>query len=184
MDFRLIDVERRALVEIPNANLKVITYAALSYIWGSRQRLELNNANRESLKQPGALNGKVSKTIEDAIHFTSMLGLPYIWVDALCILQDSSGDKMVHIGVMSTIYKYAEVTIIAGAGSNAGAGLPGLFSPRSKAQHEVLVKGEANGQPPIRLMSTLNPQREHWGHYAEDLVWSKRGWTLQVFPWV
>ena len=177
--FRLIDLENKALVEFQDANLKDLAYAALSYIWGSSQRLQLNRTNQDTLKLPGSLSYSVSSTIGDAMTCASKMGLSCLWVDALCILQDDDLDKATQIGNMSTIYKYALFTIIAGAGKDSEAGLPGLHSLRDARQHEVTVKPAYDGRAAISLMSTLNPQREHWGHYSEDLDWSARGWTLQ-----
>ena len=51
--------------------------------------------------------------IQDAILVTHALGIDYIWVDALCILQDDKMDKSAQIAKMSQIYNNAVVTICA-----------------------------------------------------------------------
>ena len=43
---------------------------------------------------------------------TEPLGLQYLWVDALCILQDDAADKIVHLDFMGNIYRYAAVAVI------------------------------------------------------------------------
>lgn len=80
---------------------------------------------------------------------------------------------------MGMIYKHAQFTIAAGAGQDSDAGLPGIYIPRNRIQHPVLVKAAENGRSTIALLTTLTPKREIWAHYAEELPWSKRGWTLQ-----
>lgn len=86
--FRLIDVKTKAVVQLANVHIADFEYIALSYVWGSAQRLVMNLGNMDNLGEPGALNGTVSETIEDAMSLTAMLGIQYLWVDALCILQD------------------------------------------------------------------------------------------------
>lgn len=54
---------------------------------------------------------QVSKTLQDAISVTRALGYRYLWVDALCNLQDSDTDKAVEIAKMPAIYSEASFTI-------------------------------------------------------------------------
>jgi hypothetical protein len=43
---------------------------------------------------PGSLSGQAaSRTIMDAVELARRLGVRYIWIDALCILQDDDADK-------------------------------------------------------------------------------------------
>jgi hypothetical protein len=137
------------------------------------------NANVHTLTLEGSLKAKSSKTIQYAIAFTCKMGLCYLWVDAPCIIQDDQNDKAAQLSRIGAIYKCALFTIVVGAGQDAEARLPGLSSPRTKTQYEVLVKATTNGQPPIKLISTPTPRRSLWAHYAEGLPWSNRGWTLQ-----
>ncbi|KAH8889258.1 HET-domain-containing protein, partial [Thozetella sp. PMI_491] len=152
-------------------------YAALSYVWGARQRLVLTEQNRESLKRPCALDGTVSRTIQDAISFTATVGLTYIWVDALCIIQDNDDDKAAQISNFSGIYTKAVFTIVAAAGIDAEKGLPGVSMPRTSMQHEVPVS------PDMSLLTTLSSQATAYAqtdtHSLAQTKWASRGWTLQ-----
>ena len=51
------------------------------------------------------------QTVKDAVETTRNLGIRYLWVDALCIIQDSPEDKLKEIAGMGAIYKNATVTI-------------------------------------------------------------------------
>ena len=62
------------------------------------------------------------KTIADALIITQRLGLSHLWVDALCIIQDSSNDKASNIRSMDQVYARSEVTIIAGTADAATDG--------------------------------------------------------------
>ncbi|KAG4429970.1 hypothetical protein IFR05_014547 [Cadophora sp. M221] len=55
----------------------------------------------------------IPQSIKDAITSSRRLGLTYLWVDSLCILQDNDVDKAKEIGKMAGIYANAYVTISA-----------------------------------------------------------------------
>jgi hypothetical protein len=55
----------------------------------------------------------LAPTIQDAIKVTRMLQLRYLWIDALCIIQDDPADKRREMAYMGQIYKNATVTIAA-----------------------------------------------------------------------
>ena len=95
-------------------------YAALSYVWGGRQSQCTTTANVDSYIQ--GINVPLPQTIVDAMVATHKLGLRYLWVDSLCILQDSDGDKLNEIVQMRAIYENAFVTIIAGSAYGANEG--------------------------------------------------------------
>lgn len=136
-------------------------------------------SNKDELQISGALEGRVSKTIEDAIILTDLLQMRYIWVDALCIVQDDIPDKSHHLAFMDQVYRYAEITIIAASGKDASAGLPGLREPRDIQQRIVKVQDSSAESPELHLITAPAP-RPAWHHnYLSGTEWSTRGWTLQ-----
>ena len=56
---------------------------------------------------------ELPQTLQDAILVTRKLGIRYLWIDALCIIQDSDSDKGNELTQMPSIYKNAVVTISA-----------------------------------------------------------------------
>lgn len=71
-------------------------------------------------------------TIQDAITVTRQIGLRYLWVDALCIIQDSIKDRDAEIGQMAQYYQNSSITIIAASASGSDKGiLAPKPSPRS-----------------------------------------------------
>ncbi|KAF4632992.1 hypothetical protein G7Y89_g5142 [Cudoniella acicularis] len=120
----LIDVERRRLV---NADLDC-RYVALSYVWGKVYMLQTLEANLVELQEDNALansNDKIPRAIREAMEVVAGMGEKYLWVDALCIVQDAP-DKLSHISCMDEIYSRAVLTIVALASNDASAGLPGI----------------------------------------------------------
>lgn len=122
---RLIDVEENRLIEA----CEVLPYVALSYVWGGIPTIRLTRTNLEAMLLPGSLNElwlRLPRTIQDTLCLVRELGLRYVWVDALCLVQNDPEDLERGIKVMDNIYEESKLTIIAAAGHNARAGLPGV----------------------------------------------------------
>jgi hypothetical protein len=87
-------------------------YAALSYCWGGFQQVTSTTAKLEQYQNRLDFRS-FPKTIHDALTVTRSLGIPYLWVDALCILQDDEDDKAREIQKMGDVYSNAMITISA-----------------------------------------------------------------------
>ncbi|KAF5019376.1 hypothetical protein F66182_8626 [Fusarium sp. NRRL 66182] len=83
-------LEDKALrLYIPDADQKD-DYIALSYCWGRDDpELKMTAANINDLLKSVPFN-TLSKTVQDAVTFTRRLGVRYLWVDALCVIQDEA----------------------------------------------------------------------------------------------
>ena len=88
------------------------TYVTLSHCWGNTSTLTTTAITLEDRKS-GIELSKVSRTFRDAIRVTQKLGLQYLWIDALCIIQDSSDDWQHESSHMGKIYRDALFTISA-----------------------------------------------------------------------
>jgi hypothetical protein len=96
-------------------------YAALSYVWGGPQAIETIKSNIDGYKVQIPFDG-LPQTIKDAIFCTHKIGLKYLWVDSLCIIQDSKEDKQREIDQMSRIYSHAHITISAARAKSCDEG--------------------------------------------------------------
>ncbi|GAB7349461.1 hypothetical protein MBLNU459_g0175t2 [Dothideomycetes sp. NU459] len=101
-------------------------YAALSHCWGSKAIIVTDSSNLDAHRQ-SIPKLELSKTFREAIYTTRKLGLRYIWIDSLCIVQDSHDDWLHESSQMSKIYQEAQVTIAAAHAQN---GLVGCFYKR------------------------------------------------------
>ena len=73
---------------------------ALSCTWGNVVSCQLLTSNEKDLAEAGSLSKfDLPKTIVDGIELTQLLGLRYLWVDALCIRQDDDSDKRYQIKI-------------------------------------------------------------------------------------
>ncbi len=185
---RLIDVRQRLIQEIHDPKLADLKFMALSYVWGSSPKVRLLKANNASLQKPGALSElQLPRTIADSVDLVNLLGFQYLWVDALCIIQDDTSDQTYQIGKMATIYSSAFLTILAASGEDSDAGLPGLgSSKRLYEQHEVVVLPPSESSDGLSVMNSLKscPRRcDEWytrgQEDANSSKWSQRAWTMQ-----
>ena len=117
------------------------------------------------------------------MQLASLLGFRYIWVDALCIIQDDPTDQSYQIGEMATIYSSASLTILAASGENSDAGLPGLgpSSVRQYEQQEVVVQPPSETNNGFSVINTLKSYPRYWDAWynrgledADISKWSQR----------
>ena len=174
---RFINVRDRNIHTFSSCHISNYSFIALSYVWGHTQNLTLRTSKAMELAEAGALSADLlPRTIEDTIVLARALDIEWVWIDALCILQDDKGDKKVQIGNMSRIYSSAFLTVIAASATGANDGLPGLHPwTRSTEQEEVIVVPDAQPSsykpvlPGFSLMTTLRPQSDATEHYLEHV---------------
>jgi len=87
-------------------------YVTLSYCWGGPQTFA-TTLDTVTKFTTGFPISELPKTLQDAVQVTKWLGLEYIWIDSLCIIQDSPSDKSHEIPRMALYYKNSYVTICA-----------------------------------------------------------------------
>lgn len=107
-------------------------YLALSYVWENEKCAE-HQENQPLFTLP--------QTIEDAIAVTLDLQFQYLWVDMYCIKQNDVFDFHTQIRQMDRIYRGAEITIVAAAGTGPSEGLPGVSSERQSKQAHATIDG-------------------------------------------
>jgi hypothetical protein len=97
-------------------------YVALSYCWGTTQNFTTTSANLARMKERIHWD-ELPQTIKDAVSITRALGIQYLWVDALCIIQDSQEDWEAESKKMADVYGGAFLTISAALGPDVHNGL-------------------------------------------------------------
>lgn len=117
------------------------------------------------------LPDKLPRTIDDAIYLTERLGFDYIWIDALCIVQDDPPEeKNRSLKRMDAIYNCSALTVVAASGRHADVGIPGVSIERI---HGPCV--EEIGRVQVSTMSPSYTDLEN----SRSLTWNTRGWTFQ-----
>ena len=155
--FKLIDVHQKLIQEIHDIKIAKLKFMALSYVWRSNPKVRLLKANCKSLRTPGGFNKlQLPRTIANSIELVNLLGLKYLWVDALCIIQDDANDQSYKISKMATIYSSAFLTIMAASSEDSNAGLPGFGSSiQQYEQQEVVVILQSKTSNGLSVMNTL-----------------------------
>ncbi|KAN0091808.1 Heterokaryon incompatibility protein (HET) domain containing protein [Hyaloscypha variabilis] len=97
-------------------------YFCLSHCWGLEQIITTTRANLQVHKREIPLN-LLPQTFRDAVLLTRRLGIAYIWIDSLCIVQDDNNNWKVESGKMERIYRNAHLTIAATRSSSGAGGL-------------------------------------------------------------
>ncbi|KAI0334690.1 HET-domain-containing protein [Cubamyces sp. BRFM 1775] len=88
-------------------------YVALSYVWGEESQPHRTTTDNLRSYLDAIESSSLPQTISDAIRVTRALGVRYLWVDSLCIIQDSREDKHRELAKMRTVYRHAYLTIDA-----------------------------------------------------------------------
>lgn len=86
------------------------------------------------------------QTIQDAIVLTRALGIPYIWIDALCIIQNNAQDWEIEAAKMAGVYGGAFVVLSAARGENCASGFLG---PRRYAHRALDLGSDARNPEPV-----------------------------------
>ncbi|KAL8324116.1 hypothetical protein RB597_007718 [Gaeumannomyces tritici] len=110
---RVIDVSKPTLRLHEMFATETGNYVALSYCWGDAQTYICTAATLPDLLAGFSLDD-LPQTLRDAVRVTRSLGLKYLWIDSLCIVQDSQADKAHEVGRMAQVYRNAYVTVGAG----------------------------------------------------------------------
>lgn len=101
---RVVDVGRNNDdVKLVETNGEKRAYICLSHCWGPTQIITTKTATLEERKK-GIAWSELSKTFQEAITLTRNLGFRYIWIDSLCIIQDSAQDWNIESAKMATVY--------------------------------------------------------------------------------
>lgn len=149
-------------------------YVAFSYCWGPNPNFTTTISSLRERKL-GIEISSLPKALGDAVRWTRKLCIRFIWIDALCIIQDSKDDWEVESAKMASIYAQAYVTL-CGASSPA-CDLPFLVE-REKSSITVECLDD-HGKPTVVKARRLPRTGLHdWSGGVPD-VWDMRCWTMQ-----
>ena len=115
------DSKHQFRLRIRTQDFGTFPYATLSYCWGSADVFRLYSANLLTL-QDNLPFENLPRTIRDAISITLRLGIRYLWVDSLCIIQDSIEDWERESSRMADVYRNGLVNIAATGVTHANEG--------------------------------------------------------------
>ena len=125
--------------------------------------------------------------MKDAIQVCRVLGIPFLWIDALCILQDSLSDWEEQSWEMAKIFGGSWLTICAASSFSCQEGFlnerrPPALSFEYTSPLDPLIHGTLNFRPTPTEFDTMLPSPARYTFLAQDLKasrWNTRGWVFQ-----
>ncbi|KAF2817515.1 uncharacterized protein BDZ99DRAFT_360764, partial [Mytilinidion resinicola] len=111
------------LLAVNDVLLRIVTgkpehhrYAALSYCWGqisTGRDLFLTTKCNITARLSSLQMNELPQALQDAVQVSRALSVDYLWINAICIIQDDFEDWSKEASRMGTIYKHAYFTIAA-----------------------------------------------------------------------
>ncbi|KAI0164189.1 heterokaryon incompatibility protein-domain-containing protein [Xylariaceae sp. FL1272] len=143
-------------------------YVCLSHFWGQSQPLRTTLANVDDMRKEIVWE-HIPKTFQDAICVVRALGIRYLWIDSLCIVQDDPQDWSEQAALMCDIYSNATLTIFATRAMGCTDTLFPSFQRSFQSRDE-----EGN---PLKLAVRL--ECLHLDEQLTKYPLLMRGWTFQ-----
>lgn len=194
---RLIDVGDAGIRLVDTATLLAEDqrYAALSYRWGDTNIL-LTTTDSIRDRMTDIPPDSMPKTIRDAVTATRRLGLRYLWVDCLCIIQSDEDDWRREAAGMGDVYINAHCTFSTHAAKHADDGFLAESLQRERVyacgghvdgepfQDEMtaynkFVDSPEDTDPPFASDAFFVSKGSYARHHLDGSELSSRGWVLQ-----
>ncbi|KAH8724901.1 heterokaryon incompatibility protein-domain-containing protein [Phaeosphaeriaceae sp. PMI808] len=171
----LIDIRNAAAPKlVPHQSLsRPASYLALSYVWGGPQAYILTKGTVKEKCRDLDLS-QIPQTILDAITVAKELEFSFLWVDALCIIQDDPKSQLNEIAAMGRIYRDSTLTLIAAKAQSSTEGFLKVPDPPSYFAEPFEVPLSTDDGDDVRL---LVGYRASYKPYRDPI--NSRAWTLQ-----
>jgi len=172
---RVIELEPDGQARIIESLGMQAEYLTLSYCWGQGKKLLCTTGSGlyEQFKQKLPVDDSMPKTFRDALQVTRALGYRYLWIDALCIIQDDPGDVGKEMAKMGGIYQQSTLNILADNGSDTDVGLFCERDARGRKSCNIRITLKRDSES-LRTYRSVQPSSA-FGTSALQ----KRGWVLQ-----
>ena len=182
LPMRVIDVgkigDASVRLHVSDRSVSYSRYITLSHCWGDADFMKLTTENEMSLRAGFAVED-LPKTFRDAIQFTRALSVKYLWVDSLCILQDSLKDWRHQSSLMGDIYRNCFCNLAATSSSNSHGGLfverdPNLIQPLNL----TITRRWLRNRPEVARRYHIWDSKL-WRTHVQSSPLNRRGWVLQ-----
>jgi hypothetical protein len=170
---RLISVGGKVIrLELTETWQSTVPYTTLSYCWGSANFIKTTTSNYEEF-MIGLPYDQFPQTFRDAVQTTQSLGIGYLWIDSLCIIQDSDYDWRKESSRMSEVYGNSHLNIAA---STATDPIQGFFTKPGYVRDAIDADITISGQ---RYACTFSNQGySYWPIVANSHLLT-RAWAVQ-----
>jgi len=169
-------------------------YMSLSHCWG-KELIITTTTNTLQDRKVGIRISELPKTFRDAVRITRGLGVRYLWIDSLCIIQDDKNDWEIESAKMADVYMCSQLNLAATHSSNGEGGcfaerwsLDTLNQVELSVGEEVVIEPEdtEEGNYKIFVRHALHVAHDHFTRtmdYAHTIEHASpllsRGWVFQ-----
>ncbi|OAL44795.1 HET-domain-containing protein [Pyrenochaeta sp. DS3sAY3a] len=163
------------LIRLIETNGLQAEYTALSHCWGRNLPLMTTRANFAQHKNDIPIVS-LPKTFREAIMLALGVGLEYIWIDSLCIIQGDIEDWKNESNNMGAVYRNASFVIAAAASQDSSGGLQPSRAPARTYSISCVIEDTTEGSFNIALMpeGKRSPKADPLG----DRAWALQEWYL------
>ncbi|TLD33671.1 hypothetical protein PspLS_01655 [Pyricularia sp. CBS 133598] len=160
-------------------------YVALSHCWGGAISPLLTTETMQSFLECIQI-AVLPANFRDAIAITRNIGIRYLWIDSLCIQQDSDSDWEFESKMMGSVYRNSTVTISAMVSSGSKEGILKYATPIARRHRStslpLLRQGDGGcTKSPQVTVYRRDPTEETFRALDMDCALTRRGWTLQEY---
>jgi hypothetical protein len=166
-------------IRLCNTPDKGFPYVCLSHCWGNDKPACMTTTESLESNRRGIPLDSLPKTFRDAVDIVRRLGIQYLWIDTMCIIQDNENDWKAESVKMASVYQNAFLTIAASSSSSTHGGCYSSSPPQRKYEIEI--------NDPKVTATSLYARRDlfhirHSGDHNLDipeLPLLQRGWAYQ-----
>jgi hypothetical protein len=172
---RLVQIGRDVRdLKLSNTSGKRGRYLCLSHCWGVKRTFETTSQNITEYLQKLTYDD-MPPIYKEAVSLTKMLGISYLWIDSLCIVQDDRNDWLHEAAQMADIYTKCFLTLAATKGASSAAS---MFHDHCDDE----VVGITDEGLPSRILS--RPYLSHPGVEIHELLGEEKEFPLLSRGWV
>lgn len=167
---RLLEIQGRHKVRLrvtKDTNFINKHYACLSYCWGEREFISTNHSNLQDHLSDVPWS-QLPKTFQEALEISRCLGIRYLWIDSLCIVQNDPEDWLRESAEMAGIYSNSFITLAAADSTDPRGG---LLTGRTTYHEAAEITVEED--PRLRLFARIRDGGVH------DMPFFNRAWVFQ-----
>ncbi|KAL2067486.1 hypothetical protein VTL71DRAFT_1911 [Oculimacula yallundae] len=151
-----------------------VPYATLSHCWGKAQILTLTIENKSAL-EAGIPIQSLPRSFRHAVSVAKRLDIRYLWIDSLCIIQNSSHDWESESLRMGDVYKHALLNI---ATTGAIDSSEGIFFDRNLSE-QLPRRVETSWEEDKNNEEVFVIDREMWKNLVDRSPLLSRAWVYQ-----
>ncbi len=168
---RVLDIRNQNMIYLRCTKKERGKYIALSHCWGKAKTFSTTRENLDELCK-GITFDKLPKSFQDAVEVTQKLGITFLWIDSLCIVQDDVKDWDRESARMESVFAGAYCTIAATSANNCHEGFLRRASLRVSS---CLPDGKFEDGVDVHVSRA----RDNFESDVESGILNQRAWVYQ-----